>query len=224
MYEINRLIKMVQEEEPVRHNDTKLLFGERVRHEVGAEGVLIDSLHDNMLTSLYNKMKGIDVDLYGENAIEDSCDELGADMVRFESACESLSSYASNESVKLYSEAKKGNSIKLILMKILAFFKGIPQMIMRFFGKIAAVYRKLKVRSKYLVNRTEFFQSFNDNKLKALMENKKYNTDELKGKYNPWLEQHKDKLSKMKLTGDDFKDYKKILSYVVGYLPVKPYG
>lgn len=224
MYEINRLIKMVQEEEPVRHNDTKLLFGERVRHEVGAEGVLIDSLHDNMLTSLYNKMKGIDTELYGEKAIEDSCDELSADMVRFESACESLSSYASNESVKLYSEAKKGNSIKLILMKILAFFKGIPQMIMRFFGKIAAMYRKLKVRSKYLVNRTEFFQSFNDNRLKALMENKKYNTDELKGKYNPWLEQHKDKLSKMKLTGDDFKDYKKILSYVVGYLPVKPYG
>ena len=224
MYEINRLIKMVQEEEPVRHNDTKLLFGERVRHEVGAEGVLIDSLHDNMLTSLYNKMKGVDVDLYGEKAIEDSCDELSADMVRFESACESLSSYASNESVKLYSEAKKGNSIKLILMKILAFFKGIPQMIMRFFGKIAAMYRKLKVRSKYLVNRTEFFQSFNDNRLKALMENKKYNTDELKGKYSPWLEQHKDKLSKMKLTGDDFKDYKKILSYVVGYLPVKPYG
>ncbi len=224
MYEINRLIKMVQEEESVRHNDTKLLFGERVRHEVGAEGVLIDSLHDNMLTSLYNKMKGIDTELYGEKAIEDSCDELSADMVRFESACESLSSYASNESVKLYSEAKKGNSIKLILMKILAFFKGIPQMIMRFFGKIAAMYRKLKVRSKYLVNRTEFFQSFNDNRLKALMENKKYNTDELKGKYNPWLEQHKDKLSKMKLTGDDFKDYKKILSYVVGYLPVKPYG
>ena len=224
MYEINRLIKMVQEEEPVRHNDTKLLFGERVRHEVGAEGVLIDSLHDNMLTSLYNKMKGIDTELYGEKAIEDSCDELSADMVRFESACESLSSYASNESVKLYSEAKKGNSIKLILMKILAFFKGIPQMIMRFFGKIAAMYRKLKVRSKYLVNRTEFFQSFNDNRLKALMENKKYNTDELKGKYSPWLEQHKDKLSKMKLTGDDFKDYKKILSYVVGYLPVKPYG
>ena len=224
MYEINRLIKMVQEEEPVRHNDTKLLFGERVRHEVGAEGVLIDSLHDNMLTSLYNKMKGIDTELYGEKAIEDSCDELSADMVRFESACESLSSYASNESVKLYSEAKKGNSIKLILMKILAFFKGIPQMIMRFFGKIAAMYRKLKVRSKYLVNRTEFFQSFNDNRLKALMENKKYNTDELKGKYNPWLEQHKDKLSKIKLTGDDFKDYKKILSYVVGYLPVKPYG
>ena len=224
MYEINRLIKTVQEEEPVRHNDTKILFGERVRHEVGAEGVLIDSLHDNMLTSLYNKMKGIDVDLYGEKAIEDSCDELSADMVRFESACESLSSYASNESVKLYSEAKKGNSIKLILMKILAFFKGIPQMIMRFFGKITAVYRKLKVRSKYLVNRTEFFQSFNDNRLKVLMENKKYNTDELKGKYNPWLEQHKDKLSKMKLTGDDFKDYKKILSYVVGYLPVKPYG
>ena len=224
MYEINRLIKMVQEEEPVRHNDTKILFGERVRHEVGAEGVLIDSLHDNMLTSLYNKMKGIDVDLYGEKAIEDSYDELSADMVRFESACESLSSYASNESVKLYSEAKKGNSIKLILMKILAFFKGIPQMIMRFFGKIAAMYRKLKVRSKYLVNRTEFFQSFNDNRLKVLMENKKYNTDELKGKYNPWLEQHKDKLSKMKLTGDDFKDYKKILSYVVGYLPVKPYG
>ena len=224
MYEINRLIKTVQEEEPVRHNDTKILFGERVRHEVGAEGVLIDSLHDNMLTSLYNKMKGIDVDLYGEKAIEDSYDELSADMVRFESACESLSSYASNESVKLYSEAKKGNSIKLILMKILAFFKGIPQMIMRFFGKITAVYRKLKVRSKYLVNRTEFFQSFNDNRLKALMENKKYNTDELKGKYNPWLEQHKDKLSKMKLTGDDFKDYKKILSYVVGYLPVKPYG
>lgn len=224
MYEINRLIKMVQEEEPVRHNDTKLLFGERVRHEVGAEGVLIDSLHDNMLTSLYNKMKGIDTELYGEKAIEDSCDELSADMVRFESACESLSSYASNESVKLYSEAKIGNSIKLILMKILAFFKGIPQMIMRFFGKIAAMYRKLKVRSKYLVNRTEFFQSFNDNRLKALMGNKKYNTDELKGKYNPWLEQHKDKLSKMKLTGDDFKDYKKILSYVVGYLPVKPYG
>ena len=224
MYEINRLIKMVQEEEPVRHNDTKLLFGERVRHEVGAEGVLIDSLHDNMLTSLYNKMKGVDVDLYGEKAIEDSCDELSADMVRFESACESLSSYASNESVKLYSEAKKVISVKLILAKILAFFKGIPQMMMRFFGKIAAMYRKLKVRSKYLVNRTEFFQSFNDNKLKALMENKKYNTDELKGKYNPWLEQHKDKLSKMKLTGDDFKDYKKILSYVVGYLPVKPYG
>ena len=68
MYEINRLIKMVQEEEPVRHNDTKLLFGERVRHEVGAEVVLIDSLHDNMLTSLYNKMKGVDVDLYGEKA------------------------------------------------------------------------------------------------------------------------------------------------------------
>ena len=224
MYEINRLIKMVQEEEPVRHNDTKLLFGERVRHEVGAEGVLIDSLHDNMLTSLYNKMKGIDTELYGEKAIEDSCDELSADMVRFESACESLSSYASNESVKLYSEAKKVISVKLILAKILAFFKGIPQMIMRFFGKIAAMYRKLKVRSKYLVNRTEFFQSFNDNRLKALMENKKYNTDELKGKYNPWLEQHKDKLSKMKLTGDDFKDYKKILSYVVGYLPVKPYG
>ena len=215
---------MVQEEEPVRHNDTKLLFGERVRHEVGAEGVLIDSLHDNMLTSLYNKMKGIDTELYGEKAIEDSCDELSADMVRFESACESLSSYASNESVKLYSEAKKVISVKLILMKILAFFKGIPQMIMRFFGKIAAMYRKLKIRSKYLVNRTEFFQSFNDNRLKSLMENKKYNTDELKGKYNPWLEQHKDKLSKMKLTGDDFKDYKKILSYVVGYLPVKPYG
>ena len=224
MYEINRLIKMVQEEEPVRHNDNKLLFGERVRHEVGAEGVLIDSLHDNMLTSLYNKMKGIDTELYGEKAIEDSCDELSADMVRFESACESLSSYASNESVKLYSEAKKVISVKLILAKILAFFKGIPQMMMRFFGKIAAMYRKLKVRSKYLVNRTEFFQSFNDNRLKALMENKKYNTDELKGKYNPWLEQHKDKLSKMKLTGDDFKDYKKILSYVVGYLPVKPYG
>jgi hypothetical protein len=110
MYEINRLIKMVQEEEPVRHNDAKLLFGERVRHEVGAEGVLIDSLHDNMLTSLYNKMKGIDTELYGEKAIEDSCDELSADMVRFECACESLSSYASNESVKLYSEAKKGNS------------------------------------------------------------------------------------------------------------------
>ena len=224
MYDIHRMIKSVQLE-PIRPKaGTKLLYGESIRHEVGAEGVLIDSLHDNMLTSLYNKIKHTETDMFEESALHDTADELQADVVRFDKACESLSNVSSDSTVRLYAEAKRNGSIKLILAKIVHFFKSIPKMIMRFLSGIVTYFRKLKVGSRYLINRTEFFDSFNDNRIKSISENTSFNLNEIKAKHKPWLEKNMPKLDKMKLSGNDVKDYKKILSYVVGYLPVKPYG
>lgn len=221
MYDIHRALKAIQPEK-VEDKNSRLLFGERARHDYGAEGVLIDSLHDNLLLSLYDKLKG-DSSVYKENALSDLADEVDTDIDRYMESCNAIEDCAT-ESTKLYAEAKKGINLKVILQKIVAFFKNLPSMIYRFFGKITLFFRKLKVKSSYLINRTEFFESFNDKAIALIRKELPDNKHMVKNMYGDWLEKHKSKLSNMKFSGNDEKDFKKALSYVVGYLPLRPRG
>ena len=221
MYDIHRALKTIQPEK-VEDKNSRLLFGERARHDYGAEGVLIDSLHDNLLLSLYGKLKG-DSSVYKESALSDLADEVDTDIDRYMESCEVIEGCAT-ESVKLYAEAKKGINLKAILQKIVAFFKNLPKMIYRFFGKITLFFRKLKVKSNYLINRDEFFDSFNDKAISLIRKELPDNKHMVKNMYSDWLEKHKSKLANMKFSGNDEKDFKKALAYVVGYLPLRPRG
>ena len=222
MFKIHNLIKSIQYDKAP--TNSKVLFGEHKRHEVGAEGVLIDSLHDNMLCILSEKMKATGSELYkSDNEIDHACERMDYELNIFEESCKVLATASNKAEVRLYAEAKKNISLKAILKRIVEFFKGIPKMIMRILGRFAVMYRKLKVRSNYLINRTEFFQTFNDSMIKS-NRGVKLDMSELRDKYQPWLDKNLDKLKKIKLSGNSEKDYKNILNYIVGYLPVMAYG
>ena len=84
MFEIHNLIKSVQYDTSHASNG-KVLFGEHARHEVGAEGVLIDSLHDNMLCLLSEKMKATGSELYkSDNEIDRACNRMDYELNIFE--------------------------------------------------------------------------------------------------------------------------------------------
>ena len=194
------------------------LIGES-RREHMAERIVEESVLDNALLALN---ESIITGNYGESSI----DSTEATVIyRFERYKEALNTLELNRdpSVRLYREATAKSQLMSVVNMVVKFFKNIPNLVMKIISSIGTLYRSFKVRSAYLINRRDFFNSFPANVIKDIRKKVAGAKDESSEKHKPWIDKHYSKLSKIKLTGDDDKDYYNILKYVVGYFPVKAY-
>ena len=194
------------------------LMGES-RREHTADIIVEESILDNALLTLN---ESIITGNYGESAIDSTEATV---MYSFNKYKEAIDRIEMNQdpSLKLYREATVKSQLKTILDMITRFFKGIPNFVKRLLSSIGTLYRSFKVRSAYLINRHEFFQSFPANSVRDIRKKVASAKDKASDKHKPWIDKHYSKMSKMKLTGDDDKDYYNILKYIVGYFPVKAY-
>ena len=177
-----------------------------------AERIVEESILDNALLALN---ESIITGNYGESSI----DSTEATVIyRFERYKEALNTLELNRdpSVRLYREATAKSQLMSVVNMVVKFFKNIPNLVMKILSSIGTLYRSFKVRSAYLINRHDFFNSFPANVIKAIRKKVAGAKDESSEKHKPWIDKHYSKLGKIKLTGNDDKDYYNILKYVVG--------